>query len=296
MPLPDASGSEQLWREDRIDALLAEHLAEHSEGALFISGTVSNQGKFYPKFDAIVLLSAPLEVILERVASRETNDYGKTDAEREEIVHYVAAVEPLLRATATAEIDTRKPLDEVANELESIVNAVRQSRHDPSLRMPAVYPSWLNRRECVRPESLGRAVPSKDGAGPGVDAVRDGVEVVLAGQYPPCRRDRRRELLRRVAWTSDALASVGSSSRSDAVGIRQGTLIATVAECAASGRSGQRHVELWVRRPRKSSAGKRSRRTTSEGVINLCCVCAHPHSAAGRAPATTPLNHAYDHQ
>ena len=120
VPLPDTSGSERLWREDRIDALLAEH----SEGALFISGTVSNQGKFYPKFDAIVLLSAPLEVILERVATRETNDYGKTDAQREEIVHYVATVEPLLRVGATAEIDTRRPLDEVADELESIANVV----------------------------------------------------------------------------------------------------------------------------------------------------------------------------
>ncbi|WP_390586105.1 AAA family ATPase [Paenibacillus illinoisensis] len=45
-----------LWNEERITALLTGH----NEGALFISGTVSNQGKFYPLFDAIVLLSAPL--------------------------------------------------------------------------------------------------------------------------------------------------------------------------------------------------------------------------------------------
>lgn len=119
-PLPDGSGSEPLWREDRIDALLAGH----SEGALFVSGSVANQGKFYPRFDAIVLLSAPLDVILERVAGRQTNDYGKTDAERARIVHHVATVEPLLRAGATVEIDTRKPLDEVAAELESIAKTV----------------------------------------------------------------------------------------------------------------------------------------------------------------------------
>lgn len=117
-PLPGGPESERLWREDQIDALLAEH----SEGALFVSGCVSNQGKFYPRFDAIVLLSAPLDVILQRMASRETNNYGKTDAERERIVHHVATVEPLLRAGATAEVDTRKPLDEVAEELESIAN------------------------------------------------------------------------------------------------------------------------------------------------------------------------------
>ena len=116
LPLADGSGSERLWREDRIDALLTEH----SDGALFVSGCVSNQGTFYPRFDAIVLLSAPAEVILERVASRETNDYGKTDAERDLILHHLATVEPLLRAGATAEIDTRRPVDEVADELESI--------------------------------------------------------------------------------------------------------------------------------------------------------------------------------
>ena len=81
---------------------------------------MSNQGRFYPRFDAVVLLSAPLEVILERVATRDTNHFGKSDAERAEIVLYHASVEPLLRAGATAEIDTRKPLAEVADELESI--------------------------------------------------------------------------------------------------------------------------------------------------------------------------------
>lgn len=123
LPLPDRSGSEHLWREDRIDALLTEH----TEGALFISGTVENQGTFYPRFDAVVLLSAPIDVILERVASRETNDYGKTAAEREEIAHYTATVEPLLRDGATAEINTCKPLGEVADELEVIANAVNSA-------------------------------------------------------------------------------------------------------------------------------------------------------------------------
>ncbi len=67
-----------------------------------------------------MLLSAPLEVLLERVASRKTNNYGKTAEQREEIIHYVKTVEPLLRAGVTLEIDTRKPLDQVATELELI--------------------------------------------------------------------------------------------------------------------------------------------------------------------------------
>ena len=121
VPCSDAGGWEQLWREDRIDALLDEH----GDGVLFISGCVSNQGKFYPRFDAVVLLSAPANVILERVAGRESNAFGKRDSERDRILDDLAKVEPLLRARATAEIDTRAPLDEVVDALESLANAGR---------------------------------------------------------------------------------------------------------------------------------------------------------------------------
>lgn len=116
VPCADWPGSEQLWRENRVDLLLSQQ----GDGALFVAGCVSNQVTFYPRFDAVVLLSAPLDVILERVTSRETNPYGKTDQQRVEIAHYLATVEPLLRGGASAEIDTRKPLDEVVDELELI--------------------------------------------------------------------------------------------------------------------------------------------------------------------------------
>ena len=46
----DGREREQLWREDRIDALLDQH----DDGVLFISGYVADQGKFYPRFEAVV--------------------------------------------------------------------------------------------------------------------------------------------------------------------------------------------------------------------------------------------------
>jgi dephospho-CoA kinase len=63
-----------LWREPRMDELLSRAL----ETILHVSGTVSNQGRFYPWFDAIVLLSAPADVILSRIENRTTNMYGQT--------------------------------------------------------------------------------------------------------------------------------------------------------------------------------------------------------------------------
>jgi hypothetical protein len=124
VPSSGPGGFEQVWREDRIKALLDGH----DDGVLLVSGCVSNQGKFYPRFDAVVLLSAPAEVILERVAGRESNVFGKRDVERERILDDLVSVEPLLRAGATAEIETRAALVEVADALERIADSVRLGR------------------------------------------------------------------------------------------------------------------------------------------------------------------------
>jgi broad-specificity NMP kinase len=105
-----------VWREDRM----AELLSRDRERTLFVSGTVSNQGRFYPRFDAIVLLSAPADVLLTRIEGRTTNDYGKSAEERDLILTHVSEVEPLLRASCTHEIDASKPIDDVVVELEAI--------------------------------------------------------------------------------------------------------------------------------------------------------------------------------
>ncbi|SBU97580.1 shikimate kinase [Streptomyces sp. Ncost-T6T-1] len=115
LPHPDVACVEPQWREDRIDALITEH--EISGEPLFIAGTVWNQGKFYPRFREIVLFSAPLEVMLERITKRDNNPFGKTAEQRDQIVADTAEVEPLLRASATVEINTSQPLAEVVDKL-----------------------------------------------------------------------------------------------------------------------------------------------------------------------------------
>ena len=110
------AAAEWLWREDRIAALLAEE----ADDVLYVSGCMSNQGKFYDRFDAVVLLSAPLDVILERVTNRTTNDYGKGPGELGLIRFHLETVEPLLRATCTHELDASRPLADVADALVAI--------------------------------------------------------------------------------------------------------------------------------------------------------------------------------
>jgi dephospho-CoA kinase len=105
-----------VWREELISGLLAR-----DDGpTVYVSGTVSNQGRFYPRFDAVVLLSAPADVLLRRLESRTTNDYGKTAEERALILRQIAEVEPLLRATCTHELDAAQPLEDVVAQLVEI--------------------------------------------------------------------------------------------------------------------------------------------------------------------------------
>lgn len=110
---------EWIWREDRISELLAAE----GERTLYVSGCVANQGRFYDRFDAVVLLSAPADVILERIETRTTNAFGKDPGERALILADLDAIEPRLRATCTHEIDATRPVDEVVAALIGIAAA-----------------------------------------------------------------------------------------------------------------------------------------------------------------------------
>ena len=105
-----------VWDQQRVRDLLAREQGS----TLYISGTVSNQGRFYPQFDAIVLLSTPADLLLRRIAKRTTNDYGKSREDRDLILRHLAEVEPLLRATRTHEVDATQPIDAVVDELIAI--------------------------------------------------------------------------------------------------------------------------------------------------------------------------------
>ncbi|MFL5973155.1 MAG: AAA family ATPase [Gaiellaceae bacterium] len=109
---------EWLWVEERITGLL-----DSDDGrSLFVEGCVRNQSKFYDRFNAVVLLSAPADVILDRVARRTTNNYGRTPLERAMILDDLARVEPLLREGCTHELDASRPLDDVVADLIAIAS------------------------------------------------------------------------------------------------------------------------------------------------------------------------------
>lgn len=105
------------WNEDRMAALLA------SDADLIVSGTVENQSLFYDRFEHVVLLSVPVEVLLERVTARTNNPYGRSLADKAEIRRYVIEVEPLLRVGADLQLDTRQSTIELAAIIETTISA-----------------------------------------------------------------------------------------------------------------------------------------------------------------------------
>lgn len=118
---------EPLWRIEAVDALLGHPRT----GTLFVQGTVANQGELYDRFAAVVLLTAPKSIILQRLETRTTNDFGKTPEERERILDDLEHVEPLLRRGATHVIDTDRPLHDVIDELDRIAREASERATRP---------------------------------------------------------------------------------------------------------------------------------------------------------------------
>ena len=102
---------EQLWDEGRVDTLLAAPTGT----PLVLSGCARNQGRFYDRLDAVLLLDVPEHVMLERIDGRTGNDFGKDPAQRARILADAAAVLPLLRRTSTAVVDATQSPEVVAD-------------------------------------------------------------------------------------------------------------------------------------------------------------------------------------
>ena len=104
-----ADDGTQLWNDMLVGWLLAADKGD----VLFVAGCEENMVDFLPQFDCVILLSAPRDVILDRLAERTGNDFGKDPVERAKVLFDLETVEPVLRRIADHEIVTTAPLDEV---------------------------------------------------------------------------------------------------------------------------------------------------------------------------------------
>lgn len=83
----------------------------------FVSGCSEDQVAVRHLFTHTVLLSLPPALLVERIARRTTNDFGKMPAELTGILEALDQVEPLLRRNATVEIVTTEGVAAVADRI-----------------------------------------------------------------------------------------------------------------------------------------------------------------------------------
>ena len=129
-PIDDLHRGEFHWVEETMTALLDSDAGR----TLFVGGRVSNQSKFYDRFHAVVLLSASPDVLLDRIARRTSNSYGRTQLERAEILADLTEIEPVLRAACTHELDAARPLAEVVADLVAIASNPNGALQGPGSR------------------------------------------------------------------------------------------------------------------------------------------------------------------
>jgi shikimate kinase len=80
-------------------------------------------GKLFDEIDTVVLLSAPLDTLMDRLAARTTGGYGHTTEERRKVAELVATIEPLLRRSAHYEIDTARPIGKTVEDILALVRS-----------------------------------------------------------------------------------------------------------------------------------------------------------------------------
>lgn len=104
--------------EGKIKQLIADHQGKE----LFISGCYANQGKFYDSFDHVVLLTADLDVSFERIQQRTSHDYGKSPADKAEILDNHTHILPLLKKGSDLIIDTTDlTIKQVSTQLKTLL-------------------------------------------------------------------------------------------------------------------------------------------------------------------------------
>jgi broad-specificity NMP kinase len=99
------------WRIDGVTRLLQQGDENH----VFIAGCSEEQVEF--TWDMKVLLTAPQEVILDRLRTRWGNTYGRSLIEQEQVLADLARIQPLLRRTADVVIETTIPLSAVVDQI-----------------------------------------------------------------------------------------------------------------------------------------------------------------------------------
>ena len=96
---------------------LIDYMRSYPDKHIVLAGCESNQRELYGELDAVILMTAPLSVMKDRILRRADNPYGKSSSEWARIVDDTATVEPLLARHCAYVCRTDRPLQEVVDDI-----------------------------------------------------------------------------------------------------------------------------------------------------------------------------------
>ena len=120
------------WRVERVADILRQ--GEAGPDVLFFAGCSEEQAML--PFDYRVLLTAPAEVLVQRLMARTTNGYGQSAEQRVKVLADLDDVEPLRRRSADLLLVTTEPMPLITDALLGHVlrEGARVSTRDASPR------------------------------------------------------------------------------------------------------------------------------------------------------------------
>jgi broad-specificity NMP kinase len=111
----------QEWydRHHRIfdEKILMNLLKKYAGEPLFIASITANQSKFYPQFDKLFLLTAPDDIITQRLGSRTNNYFGRHPLDLARVIGRHQQFDEELIADGAITIDSTRAIETVADDI-----------------------------------------------------------------------------------------------------------------------------------------------------------------------------------
>lgn len=96
---------------------ITDFLRLYEKESIFLGGTTINQRDIYSYLDFVIALTAPTEIMRERIYKRDNNPFGKTEEEWSKIVNDKITFEEQIFKSSDCVISTDKPFKDVLNEI-----------------------------------------------------------------------------------------------------------------------------------------------------------------------------------
>lgn len=118
-----------IWDDDYHERIIDKQkilyfFEENASRDIYLSGTAMNQKVIYPYLDAVVTLTAPLNVMKVRIQNRDNNRYGKSEVEWDKIKSDKEYFESRIIASSDFVISTDKPINVVIQEINRFLDSL----------------------------------------------------------------------------------------------------------------------------------------------------------------------------